>query len=60
MSKKDPTAEINTTEKHSQRHSGMKNIPETLRKRMFQVPIKAAFLTETDMAIFQSRLLGLL
>ncbi len=60
MAKKEPTAVIMTTEKDSQRLSGMKNIPETLRKRMFQVPIKAAFLTETDMAIFQSRLLGLL
>ena len=57
---KEPTAIILTTEKDSQRLSGMEKVPETLRRRMFQVPVKAAFLTEEEMTIFRERLKSLL
>ena len=55
-----PTAIILTTEKDSQRIAGMKNIPGTIRKRLFRVPIKASFLTEEETTVFLSLLKGLL
>ena len=54
----EPTALVATTEKDSQRLKDMKKIPETLRKRMFQVPIEAFFLTEKEEAVFRKLLLG--
>ena len=56
----EPTAVVVTTEKDAQRLCGMKKIPETLRKRMFQVPIEAVFLTEHETAIFRKLLQDLL
>ena len=56
----EPTAVVVTTEKDAQRLRGMKKIPETLRKRMFQVPIEAVFLTEHETAIFRKLLQDLL
>lgn len=58
-SESEPTALVVTTEKDSQRIRDMENIPETLKKRMFQVPIEAAFLSEKETAIFCSLLNGL-
>ena len=55
-----PTAILLTTEKDSQRIAGMKNIPGTIRKRLFRVPIKASFLTEEETTVFLSLLKGLL
>lgn len=56
----EPTAILVTTEKDSQRLSDMEKIPGTLRKRMFQVPIEAEFLTEEEDAIFRNLLENLL
>ena len=55
----EPTAIVVTTAKDSQRLKDMKKIPETLRKRMFQVPIKAVFLTEQEELIFRNLLKNL-
>ena len=56
----EPTAVMVTTEKDAQRLREMKEVPEILRKRMFQVPIEAAFLTEHETAIFRQTLENLL
>ena len=50
---KEPTAMLATTEKDSQRLKGMKKVPEALKKRMFQIPIEAVFLTEEEKSVFQ-------
>ena len=53
----EPTALVATTEKDSQRLKTMKKIPETLRKRMFRIPIEAYFLTEKEETVFRNLLL---
>lgn len=55
-----PTALIATTEKDSQRLRGYKNMPETLKKRMFQAPIEVSFITPHEKEIFENTLLGAL
>ncbi len=55
-----PTAVVATTEKDSQRIRDYKKVPEALRKRMFQIPIEVAFLTENEKAVFESTLLSAL
>ena len=58
---KEPTAIVLTTEKDSQRLADIKKeIPETLRRRMFQIPIEASFMSEDESSIFQTLVLGLL
>lgn len=49
-----PTAVIMTTEKDAQRVCGDKKVPETLKSKMFQVPIKVSFLSETEKEVFAS------
>lgn len=56
----EPTALIATTEKDAQRLREMKEVPGNLRKRMFQMPIEAVFLTEQESAIFRTLLKNLL
>ena len=56
----EPTAVIVTTEKDAQRLRETKEVPEILRKRMFQVPIEAVFLTEHETAIYRQLLKNLL
>ena len=51
---------IATTEKDSQRLRGYKNMPETLKKRMFQAPIEVSFITPHEKEIFEKTLLGAL
>lgn len=51
-----PTAIVMTTEKDSQRVIGLKNIPESLKQRMFRVPIKVSFLSEEESEAFLNRL----
>ncbi len=53
-----PTAVVATTEKDSQRVVDSKKVPEPLRKRMFQVPIKVMFLSDREKDVFESSLLG--
>ena len=53
-----PTACVATTEKDAQRVVDTKKVPETLRKRLFQVPIEIQFLTPEEQEIFETTLLG--
>ncbi len=48
-----PTAVVATTEKDSQRIEGLTCIPESLRAKMFSVPIEVGFLTDTEQKIFE-------
>lgn len=52
-----PTAVVATTEKDSQRVLDCKKIPETLRQRLFQVPIRVEFLKESEEAVFRDCLM---
>ena len=55
-----PTACVATTEKDAQRIVDTKKVPETLRKRLFQVPINIQFLSPAEKEIFETTLLDLL
>lgn len=52
-----PTACLVTTEKDAQRIVDAKNVPQELRLRMFQIPVKASFLTPEEDAAFTEALL---
>ena len=52
-----PTACLVTTEKDAQRIVDVKNVPEELRLRMFQIPVEAAFLTPEEDDAFTETLL---
>lgn len=52
-----PTALVSTTEKDSRRIADLKEeVPETLKKRMFQTPIKVKFLTSEEEELFRTSL----
>lgn len=53
-----PTAVVATTEKDCQRLLDCKKIPGQLKERLFQVPIKVAFLSEEEEAVFRASLSG--
>jgi tetraacyldisaccharide 4'-kinase len=55
-----PTACVATTEKDAQRVVDTKKVPETLRKRLFQVPINVDFLSPGEHEVFETTLLSLL
>ena len=55
-----PTAVVATTEKDCQRILDLKDIPDDLKVRMFQVPIEVGFLSEHEKALFENALLGAL
>ena len=55
-----PTACVATTEKDAQRVVDTKKVPETLRQRLFQVPIEVNFLSPAEQEIFETTLLDLL
>ncbi len=55
-----PTSVIMTTEKDAQRLKDCKNVPQSLRHRLFYAPIKARFLTENGTEVFDSILLDAL
>lgn len=52
-----PTAVVVSTEKDSQRILDCRKVPENLRTRLFQIPIKVVFLSENEKEIFRSTLL---
>ena len=56
--KEHPTALVATTEKDCQRILDLKNIPDELKIRLFQVPIKVGFLSEHEKQVFEETLLG--
>ena len=51
-----PTACVATTEKDAQRIVDTKKVPETLRQRLFQVPINIQFLSPQEKEIFETTL----
>ena len=52
-----PTAAVITTEKDAQRVREVRKMPPQLKERLFQVPIKVAFLTSEDAEDFRRTLL---
>lgn len=52
-----PTAVVVCTEKDSQRILECKSVPGDLKKKLFQIPIKVAFLSEEEKTIFSQFLL---
>lgn len=55
-----PTSVIMTTEKDSQRIKDCRQIPDSLKQRMFYAPIKTEFVSEGDKEIFFSLVKGCL
>jgi len=55
--RKNPTAVVMTTEKDAQRILGLRIIPDKLRERMFYVPIRHVFFTDTEKLIFRNILI---
>ena len=55
-----PTAAVITTEKDAQRVREVRRIPRQLKERLFQVPIKVAFLEPEDEEEFRRTLLDAL
>lgn len=51
-----PTACLMTTEKDAQRIRDARDVPETLRQRMFYLPVEAAFFTPEEEAAFTEAL----
>jgi len=58
--RENPTACLMTTEKDAQRIVDVKNVPDTLRERMFFIPVQAAFLSAEEQAAFTEALLAAL
>lgn len=50
------TSCVFTTEKDAQRLRDCKNVPQSIRERLFYVPVEAAFLTEEEQAAFTATL----
>ena len=57
--KKQGTACLMTTEKDAQRLRDCKNVPEPVRKRLFYIPIEAAFLSPEEEESFTAAILAL-
>jgi len=55
-----PTAVVATTEKDSQRVSDVRRTPDTLKKRLFKVPIKVGFLSRDEERLFKAVLKALI
>lgn len=53
-----PTACVMTTEKDAQRLADVKKVPDELRKRMFYLPVEAAFFTPEEETAFAETLLA--
>ena len=47
-----PTAALATTEKDAQRVLDFGKVPDALREKMFQIPIRATFLSEAEERMF--------
>lgn len=56
--KANPTALVATTEKDSRRFLDLKNIPDEIRQRMFEIPIEVGFLTPEEEEQFRSLILS--
>ena len=54
-----PTSLIITTEKDYQRIRDCKKVPDSLRQRMFYMPIRAQFLSEDERSVFAGLINGL-
>ncbi len=51
-----PTAALATTEKDAQRVLDSGKVPQVLRERMFEVPIRAEFLSDAERGLFETLL----
>ena len=58
--KKWPTAAMVTTEKDAQRMLDCKEVPQCIKEKLFQVPIKVGFQSESDQRAFTDFILGTL
>ena len=56
--KSNPTAVVITTEKDAQRIVDAKDVPDSLRERLFKIPIEVEFLSEEEKKAFSEALLG--
>ncbi len=54
------TSCVFTTEKDAQRLRDCRNVPQSIRERLFYVPVEAAFLQEEEQAAFTAALLAVL
>ena len=54
------TSCVFTTEKDAQRLRDCKNVPQSIRERLFYIPVEAAFLQEEEQAAFTAALLAAL
>ena len=54
--RENPTALVCTTEKDAQRIVDAKRIPDTLRQRLFQLPIEVFFLTPEEKTCFITKI----
>ena len=57
--KEAPTACLITTEKDAQRLRDCKNVPQSIRERLFYIPIQASFLTPEEEEAFHQALLSI-
>ena len=55
-----PTAVVATTEKDAQRLKDIRKMPESLKARLFMIPIEVVFLTDIEKDTFESTLLSFL
>lgn len=55
-----PTAGVITTEKDAQRVLSCKKVPESLKKKLLQLPIEVRFLTKEEASIFRRTLLDVI
>lgn len=55
-----PTSVVMTTEKDCQRVRDCKNVPDSLKQRIFYLPIKTEFLSEEDREVFRKVMDGYL
>lgn len=57
--KRNPTAVLMTTEKDAQRLRDISKMPETLKERLFFLPVSVEFLSENERRIFAEKLITL-
>ena len=55
-----PTAVVVTTEKDAQRVLDCPDVPQSLRERLFMIPVRVAFLSGAEETLFREKLLALL
>lgn len=54
-----PTAAVITTEKDAQRVLDCREVPQSIRERLFYLPMRHAFLSDEESAIFRDKLINI-